>query len=341
MNKIQRAIRFLRISGETLFAPSCYPEKKRKKLFSRIGDLVSWAIENHEPHAFYNIYGLDLVDSSPEQFLDYKTFTRGRNQIEATDSQSWTDLRNKYQFYLHLKREGIPTPEVFAVIENGNVYDAEMHEVGWAYLEKQKDYFVKDIDGECGSFVEHVEGANDLLRLKAKLMAGRYVVQRRLVQNPEMAAIYSGGINTYRIVTVYNNGQPYVLTSLLRIGTKRSGKVDNWARGGLAIGIAENGFLKDRAFYKPQYGSVAFCHPDDEQVVFAQVKAPQFERAKQLACRAHESFPDVETIGWDVAISESGPAFIEGNDNWEISLMQAADRPLKEEWTNIITKKSV
>lgn len=52
-----------------------------------------------------------------------------------------------------------------------------------------------------------------------------------------MNAIYSASINTYRIVTINKNGNPYVLTSLLRVGTSTSGNIDNWAAGGLAIGI--------------------------------------------------------------------------------------------------------
>lgn len=37
---------------------------------------------------------------------------------------------------------------------------------------------------------------------------------------------YSASINTYRIVTINKKGNPYVLTSLLRVGTSTSGNVD-------------------------------------------------------------------------------------------------------------------
>ena len=57
-----------------------------------------------------------------------------------------------------------------------------------------------------------------------------------------------------------------------------------------------------------------------------------------MACEAHKLFYNIETIRWDIAISESGPMFIEGNNNWEISLMQACDRPLKKEWREIVKK---
>ena len=31
----------------------------------------------------------------------------------------------------------------------------------------------------------------------------------------------------------------------------------------------------------------------------------------------HSMLKDIHSIGWDIAIGENGPIFIEGNDNWE------------------------
>ena len=55
-----------------------------------------------------------------------------------------------------------------------------------------------------------------------------------------------------------------------------------------------------------------------------------------LACEAHKQIYNAEFIGWDIAMTENGPSFIEGNDNWEVTLMQAADRPLKSEWQKAV-----
>lgn len=57
-----------------------------------------------------------------------------------------------------------------------------------------------------------------------------------------------------------------------------------------------------------------------------------YREACELACNAHRCIYGVRAIGWDIAISQDGPVIIEGNDNWEISLQQACDRPLKREW---------
>lgn len=138
-------------------------------------------------------------------------------------------------------------------------------------------------------------------------------------------------INTLRIVTINKNGHCYVLTSLLRVGTAKTGNVDNWAAGGLAIGIQPNAYLKEYGFYKPVHGLKESVHPDTG-IKFTEFKVPEYEEACKLACHAHKVFFNVRAIGWDVAVTPDGPVFIEGNDNFEISLQQACDRPLRREW---------
>lgn len=44
------------------------------------------------------------------------------------------------------------------------------------------------------------------------------------------------------------------------------------------------------------------------------------KEAIEVVIKAHREFHGIRSIGWDVAITENGPCFIEGNDNWEISL---------------------
>lgn len=64
------------------------------------------------------------------------------------------------------------------------------------------------------------------------------------MQHKEMSRLYPNAINTLRIVTVRNikTGKVDVLHSLLRIGA-HGNIVDNWAKGGIAIGIKPDGFF--------------------------------------------------------------------------------------------------
>ena len=193
------------------------------------------------------------------------------------------------------------------------------------------EYFIKAIDGECASFVKKISSYDDFEKLGGQLKTGKYIFQDVIEQSKAMDVINPASLNTLRIVTINKGENTYVLSSLLRIGTAKTGNVDNWAAGGLAIGINDDGYLKKYGFYKPTFGLKTDIHPDTN-VVFTEFAVPMYKEACNLACKAHKVFYDVRAIGWDIAISKDGPIFVEGNDNFEISLQQACDKPLKAEW---------
>jgi len=94
-----------------------------------------------------------------------------------------------------------------------------------------------------------------------------FIVQERISQHPALNKIYDKSINTIRLETVINpkTKEIEILPPLLRVGTSGH-NVDNWAMGGLAIGIDEKGCLKKYGFYKPSFGTKTTQHPDTEVV---------------------------------------------------------------------------
>ena len=62
-------------------------------------------------------------------------------------------------------------------------------------------------------------------------------------------------------------------------------------------------------------------HPDTN-LVFDGWKIPFYEDAVELIKKAHRLFPLLQTIGWDVAITEDGPVLVEGNHDWDIEMLQ-------------------
>ena len=107
--------------------------------------------------------------------------------------------------------------------------------------------------------------------------------------------------------------------------------VDNWAKGGVFVGIdMENGRLMDIGFLKPKYGTSVKEHPDTK-IKFSGYQIPFYKEAEEMAARLHKYLYRCHSVGWDIAITENGPMFIEGNGWWEISLIQAVHGGLKKQ----------
>lgn len=79
---------------------------------------------------------------------------------------------------------------------------------------------------------------------------------------------------------------------------------------------------RHRGFLKPQFGTSINEHPDS-YVKFEYFEIPYYIEAQEMAVRLHSSLYRSHSIGWDIAITESAPVFIEGSRLWEISLLQA------------------
>lgn len=318
--------------------PCYYPDRPRKDRRLRVKDNIKWLLKYGEINNFYTLYGLDLVGcADAASFMDYRHFMHERNaknQMGEVMSQLVL-LRDKYMFYKYMAAAGLPVAEVFAVIKNGKVYDQNLNYVGESFLQDKKDYFVKVANGECANFVKHIEDFDEYLSIKEQVRNGDYIIQKRIVQSPAMNRLNDKAINTMRIITAYNNGEPYVFSSHLRAGTNTSGTVDNWARGGIAVNIRDNGYLDEVGYYKPQFGRTTEYHPDS-QIKLSEFEIPLFRDALALTCEAHKHFYGIEYIGWDMAVSDNGLVFIEGNDNWEISVLQVLDGPLRETWKKMI-----
>lgn len=320
----------------TTYFPECCSKRKSRSQIAK--ENVAHLRRFKEVNDFYMLYGLDIEGSNAEEFIDYLSFRKTRNvlnKVHDLDSQIIL-LRDKYLFYKYLASNGIPVAKVFGILDHGKLLTAEMNEFDEGVFRQKENYFIKSIDGECASFVKRVKNFEEYQEVYSQMdHSQRYILQESLVQCDEMNRLNPCSINTLRIVTVKKGDEVSILTALLRVGTQKTGNVDNWAAGGFAIGIEDNGYLKEFGFYKPQYGQKADRHPDTG-ILFSEFEMPMYEEAKALVCKAHSTLYGIHSIGWDVAFTKDGPVLIEGNDNWEISLMQACDRPLRADWLEAI-----
>lgn len=345
--KPQRMIQ-LRKQVELYHHDSYFPEmsgrrKNEKTIFrEQLGQIAKYGIPNY----FYFPYGFDVKSQKEmDGYFHYSEFADLRRSLLNNSDGSAFVLRNKYIFSVFTESLGIESGHNVAIISNKMCIDLNtssqctletlLGNLGSSY------YFAKLIDGECGVGIFKLRKDGSLFYINERLSCsgdiieqiknGRYLIQKEIRQHKEMSKLYPNAVNTIRLVTVRSNktGIVSVLPSILRIGANGS-IVDNTSQGGLAVGInLVDGRLLEYGFFKPQYGTKVKNHPDTG-VVFKDFIIPFFDKAKEQAIFLHSMLPGLAMIGWDIAIGERGPIFVEGNDNWEINGPQTCHGGLKE-----------
>ena len=251
-------------------------------------------------------------------------------------------ITDKFYFYLFLKSLNLPTPKILYYTRNGKLFYSEYNkgtEIS-SIFNNDIDAFAKQFDGQLGNgafaikikdtevYVNNdlVSSTDDLLKI---FTDANYIIQERIVQHPELNKLCSTAVNTIRLVTLITpNEEIIAVRAGLRIGREGS-RVDNCAKGGIFVGIDMNtGKLMKKGIIKPPQGKIVYQHPDNN-VVFEGFKIPFFKEAVEMSKELHSRLYRVHSIGWDIAITQDGPMFIEGNSLWEVSGTQAAVGGLK------------
>ena len=338
--------------------PSYYPEKPRKSKHTMWIENFLWLLKNHELNPYYTSYGLDVKNfRNKNEFIPRHEFCRERNignqRVKNTISGSYNYialLRDKYIFsaYLSSTLGTEYLPETIAFINGSRVYDARMKK--WIltseFFKEDKTVVFKLIDGECA------EGVALVSVQKGKIVKGgktidwktylrefpgdKILVQEVLKQHHKIAELNPYCINTIRIITIRGkSGRIQVFAAFLRLGASEDSFVDNRAKGGLGVGIdLSKGVLMKYGFVHDEFGLKEEQHPLTG-VEFAGYEIPFWKEVVDLVKNAHAQFYSLQSIGWDIVITEKGPVLLEGNDDWEIGGPQDTYGGLKKRWNEL------
>lgn len=309
---------------------SYYPECPRKCFIRRYFELVINRFLTRSTNLFYNAYGMDLKIGKKENYISEREFW---SKIVAKNYPNKVNhaiiLRDKALFATFMKEYKISTPEIIAFSAYGKFYWGEEAKQ-LSFLEWvtnltiiQESIFLKDASSCCAKGVIKVSPRE--WNLNEEYFTGKKIIIQRAIKNCEqLDAIQPNSLNTLRIVTI--NSPKTGEIELLSPGGLRVGggsDVDNWAAGGLFVGLDNQGRLQKYGFYKP--GKHVPCKADSSPQTnfkFEGYQLPYYRDATALVKKAHSFLPEVPSIGWDVALTPIGPTIIEGNDDYEVSLMQ-------------------
>lgn len=338
--------------------PSYYPEMKRKSELTMWIENFLWLIKNHELNPYYTSYGMDVKNfRNKKDFIPRHEFCRERNKgnqrVKNTISGSYNYialLRDKYIFsaYLASTLGEKYVPRTIALIIGNRVYDVETK--SWsdisAFLKKDQRVVFKLVDGECADGVDLVSVQNGKIIQGEKRIGwdkylrdfpgNKILVQEVLSQHHKISDLNPFCINTIRIITIRGkSGKINVFAAFLRLGASKDSFVDNRAKGGLGIGIdLSKGQLMKYGFVHDEFGLKEEKHPLTG-VQFEGYELPFWPEIVNLVKEAHAQFYSLESIGWDVVITENGPVLLEGNDDWEIGGPQDTYGGLKRRWNEL------
>jgi hypothetical protein len=258
--------------------------------------------------------------------------------FEDIPSPDYLHIRNKEVFTRLCVEHGLPVVPILAEFIDGKMLKVAPVRAGVDLFSKPADMML-GVGGalwrwqESGIYADGsgaVFGLQDIFALLARMAAGqrdgnpsgRILLQERVSNHPAMmGTLTAGGLATVRIVTCRSpSGAIEALPPVIRMPVGDA-IADNIAQGGLAAPIDAAGRLAGPAICKDNRHGVAIHarHPTTG-IEFLGFQLPFWQEVWGLAHRAHEMFPALHFIGWDIAITGAGAVLVEGNASWDADL---------------------
>lgn len=241
-------------------------------------------------------------------------------------------VTDKLKFAEFCLEAGIPAVPTLGFFKGGN-FDSV---VGIELKGFKGDFFIKPVSGKGGKGAERIEvsqsgdyslaskgisfSVNEFMAyykkesLKPEFSDG-FIIQPRIINHPSLEKLTGKAVATCRVVTIVNeSGAPEAVVSVFRMPGKMTGVVDNSHAGGLASAVNMNTGVLDKASYLGVSGDLSRMshHPDSGNLVEG-FNLPYWDEVLKLAVQSHSLMNSRKIIGWDIAITESGPLVIEAN----------------------------
>jgi hypothetical protein len=174
-----------------------------------------------------------------------------------------------------------------------------------------KKYLVyKPLNKSAGEGIEKIE-----LSENNKREIYNYIVEKDMglieefiIQHPQLSKLCENSVNTLRVVTINDNGRCHIVYTCLRMGVMNI--VDNLYSGGILAAVSEVGIVCSNAYNLK--GEEHARHPISGMEIKG-FKIPYWEETLELIEAIYNIIPQIKYIGWDIAITQTGPIVVEGN----------------------------
>ena len=145
--------------------------------------------------------------------------------------------------------------------------------------------------------------------LRATLLSkGQTLLEEYITQHPVLAEICPGTANTTRITTFFDGSTTHILSIAQKFG--RGAASDQQTYGGFYTMLDDDGLSRG-----PGYDSHDGNHPTHPEsgVSIVDFRLPLMSELRAFMDAVARVVPDMQYIGWDIVMAESGPVLVEGN----------------------------
>ena len=211
------------------------------------------------------------------------------------------------------------------------------------FAEKHGVFVKKKVNEAMGRTVELIdfrkEGSDPESLFADLISSGKYLIEERIIQDPETAVFNESSVNTVRCITFLTSKGVQIPYCFMKCGRKGS-FVDNGGAGGILIGIDLNtGKLNTDGF--DEYHTRYPVHPDSK-VAFNGYQLPRFEETLALCRELSAQSPSVRYIGWDFAFTGGKWVVVEGNGMSQLVVPQLVyERGIKQEVAGIMKEMNL
>lgn len=261
-------------------------------------------------------------------YLNYELYKRTRKELKEyvtiKDQDKFYEIvsPSKYKETFTVKPTFLKT---FKKYIGRDFFDNGSREELEEFLTKHEVFMYKPKDGLGGHGVEKmyskdIKNHDDFYE---KLKTENAFLDEYVIQNKKISKICSASVNTIRLMTFSYNGKSEILYAAMRFGNGKNA-ADNFHQGGMGVLVdIETGKLVGKGFNKNlEYFEK---HPSSG-IKFDGFQIPNWEYIKKMTLDAALISDKIHFVGWDVAVTEEGATFIEGNRRPGFDMVQVLDK---------------
>lgn len=259
------------------------------------------------------------------EFYKYKNLYRKNFILQFKKNKYYAKI-NPHRYSMHKK---IFYKQIQSGMQREFIYISDIDEQQFLdFVKKHRKVITKPDVGSRGVNIQRFEYSDDQQALAFfNSLEKDTICEEYICQHEKMNSLNPNCVNTIRIVALCDSGNVEFLAASLKCGKYQHSIVDNMHNNGIGANIdIQTGVVTGIGYDYHDHTFIFHPLTSTQIVGFA---IPFWAETLQLVRDTHLKISECPLIGWDVAITNSGPEIVEINGAPGPKLMQLMDQKPK------------